>query len=148
MDQITIFTSFAAGLISLLSPDPCRRSRDCQHQGNGHGRHVSAGGLSAGSWDTIFDDLHGVESLSPVLQPLQTTLLCGENRGRKLAHTAVVRKLTQIGRLAQASSFTAAPVVRVVRQWKAKDLRAIAFVQAKTDRRILAVSSIPIEGLK
>jgi len=72
----------------------------------------------------------------------------GENRGRKLVHTAVVRKLTQIGRLAQASSFTAAPVVRVVRQWKAKDLRAIAFVQAKTDRRILAVSSIPIEGLK
>ena len=70
----------------------------------------------------------------------------GENGGRKLIHTAVVRKLTQIDRIDEANSFNAAPIVRIARQWKAKDLRAIAFVQSKTDRRILAVSSIPIEG--
>jgi hypothetical protein len=72
----------------------------------------------------------------------------GENRGRKLAHVAVVRSLSQIGSLDEAGSFTSAPVVRVARQWKAMDLRAIAFVQARTDRRILAVASVPIEGVK
>jgi len=79
---------------------------------------------------------------------LSSNVVRGENRGRKLAHAAVVRRLSQIGRLDEAGSFTAAPVVRVAQQWKAMDLRAIAFVQARTDRRILAVVSIPIEGLK
>ncbi|HEY2381077.1 MAG TPA: DUF1223 domain-containing protein [Terriglobia bacterium] len=69
----------------------------------------------------------------------------GENRGRKLAHTAVVRKLTPIGRISGGGSFTGTSLVRVARQWKSKDLRAVAFVQEKANRHILAVSSIAIE---
>ena len=79
---------------------------------------------------------------------LSSSVERGENRGRKLAHVAVVRSLSQIGSLDEAGSFTSSPAVRIARQWKAMDLRAIVFVQARIDRRILAVVSIPIEGLK
>jgi len=76
---------------------------------------------------------------------LHSNVESGENRGRKLAHVAVVRKLTAIGRISEGGSFTATSVVRIARQWKTKDLRAVAFVQEKTNRHILAVSSVPIE---
>jgi hypothetical protein len=70
----------------------------------------------------------------------------GENRGRRLTHTAVVRKLIPIGKMTGGNLFTASPVVQLVRQWKPTDLRAVAFVQGKRDRRILAVSSIALEA--
>ena len=70
----------------------------------------------------------------------------GENQGRRLMHAAVVRKLSLIGKISEGRSFSAAPVVQVDRQWKAKDLHAVAFVQATRDRRILAVSSIPTDS--
>ena len=69
----------------------------------------------------------------------------GENRGKRLTHVAVVRKFIPIGNISEGSSFTALPVVRVASQWKPKDLRAVALVQGRRDRRILAVASIPLE---
>jgi hypothetical protein len=69
----------------------------------------------------------------------------GENQGRRLMHAAVVRKLTLIGKISEGHSFNAAPVVQVDRQWKVKDLSVVAFVQARRDRRILAVSSAPTD---
>ena len=69
----------------------------------------------------------------------------GENRGRRLTHIAIVRKFIPIGNISEGSSFTALPVVRVASQWKPKDLRAVALVQGRRDRRILAVASIPLE---
>jgi hypothetical protein len=76
---------------------------------------------------------------------LFTNVERGENQGRRLMHAAVVRKLSLIGKISEGRSFSAAPVVQVDRQWKDKDLRAIVFVQATKDRRILAVSSIPAD---
>jgi hypothetical protein len=75
---------------------------------------------------------------------LYSNVARGENQGRRLMHAAVVRKLSLIGKISEGRSFSAAPVVQVDRQWKAKDLRAVAFVQARKDRRILAVSSISL----
>ena len=95
-------------------------------------------GMARGEWADVF--------LAVTEDNLSSSVERGENRGRKLAHVAVVRSLSQIGSLDEAGSFTSAPAVRVARQWKAIDLRAIAFVQARTDRRILAVASVPIEG--
>src|SRR5215467_7808916 len=72
----------------------------------------------------------------------------GENRGRRLTHTAVVRKLIPIGKMTGGNLFTASPAVQLLRQWKPKDLRAVAFVQGERDRRILAVSSIALEAFE
>jgi len=101
------------------------------------------------------DPIHGVSwggsadvFLAVTEDNLSSSVQRGENRGRKLTHVAVVRSLNQIGSLDEAGSFTSTPAVRVARQWKVMDLRVIAFVQARTDRRILALASIPIEGLK
>jgi hypothetical protein len=73
---------------------------------------------------------------------LYSNVARGENQGRRLMHAAVVRKLSMIGEISEGRAFSAAPIVRIDRQWKAKDLHAVAFVQARKDRRILAVSSI------
>jgi hypothetical protein len=72
----------------------------------------------------------------------------GENRGRRLEHVAVVRKLTRIGNLSEGGTFNTEYVVPIARAWKRADLRAVAFVQDKKDRRVLGVSSTPIEGLE
>jgi hypothetical protein len=68
----------------------------------------------------------------------------GENKGKNLAHTAVVRSLSLAGKVDDATGLTALPVLRLASQWKLQDLQAVAFVQSKDDRRILGAASIPV----
>jgi hypothetical protein len=70
----------------------------------------------------------------------------GENRGRKLEHVAVVRRLTRIGNLSAGVAYDTEYVARIDRAWKRGDLRAVAFVQGEKNRRVLAVSSTSVEG--
>jgi hypothetical protein len=75
---------------------------------------------------------------------LFSNVVRGENQGRKLTHIAVVRQLTPIGKIGPGAAFTATPVIRLSSQWKVRDLRVVAFVQATGNRHILAVSSVPV----
>lgn len=52
----------------------------------------------------------------------------GENGGRTLHHTAVVREFRQLGKLSNGSFETNVPV-KVEKEWKREDLRAVVFVQ-------------------
>lgn len=74
---------------------------------------------------------------------LRSSVLRGENAGRKLSHTAVVRKLEAIGSFAQQSrgTFTAEPVVRLEKEWRPGHLRVVVFVQERASRRILGAAS-------
>ena len=75
---------------------------------------------------------------------LRSDVSRGENAGRKLAHTAVVRKLVTLGsvKLSDGNVFTAEPGVN--REWKRDRLRAVAFVQERTSRRILGAAAMAI----
>jgi hypothetical protein len=75
---------------------------------------------------------------------LHSDVLRGENAGRRLDHTAVVRELRRIGsaNLGAVPVFAAQPKVIFAPGWKREDLRAVVFVQEQRSRRVLAVAAV------
>jgi hypothetical protein len=69
---------------------------------------------------------------------LSSNVKRGENEGRVLAHTAVVRRLSLIGNIDRRNGFHGEPVIRLDRRWKPSELRFLIFVQDRKSRRILA----------
>ena len=59
---------------------------------------------------------------------LTTQVGAGENGGRTLHHAAVVRELRQLGKLHEGS-FAANVPLKLQKDWKRNDLRAVVFVQ-------------------
>jgi hypothetical protein len=77
---------------------------------------------------------------------LRSSVAAGENSGRTLAHTAVVRELKLIGKLETRpeATFRAQPQVELSPNWNREDLRAIVFVQLQDNRRILGAAETAI----
>jgi hypothetical protein len=77
---------------------------------------------------------------------LHSSVARGENAGRSLSHTAVVRQLTVIGKIESQGdrAFTAAPIVNVANNWKRQNLRAVVFLQEQGSRRVLGAASIDL----
>lgn len=80
---------------------------------------------------------------------LRSAVRSGENAGKDLPHSAVLRTLHKIGVVppGQQSSvvFTASPQVKLRPEWKQQNLHFVAFVQEKKTRRILGAASIGTE---
>jgi hypothetical protein len=73
---------------------------------------------------------------------LVTDVRRGENSGRKLRHTGVVRSLTTIGALAEDERLWSATVsVSIDADSKPENLRVIAFLQERDTRRILGAAA-------
>jgi hypothetical protein len=68
----------------------------------------------------------------------------GENAGRNLKHSAVMRRLSVIGRLKTGEAFSAEPVVQLAKDWKAENLRAVVFIQERESGRILGAAEVSI----
>jgi hypothetical protein len=77
---------------------------------------------------------------------LRSSVSRGENAGRRLTHTAVVRKLTALGSVDSqgGAQFVAKPVVQIPSGWKRDSLKAVVFVQERTSRRVLGVAAAPL----
>ena len=75
---------------------------------------------------------------------LSSSVSRGENAGRKLAHSAVVRKLSAIGRISSQDAFTADPVIDISKGWKRKDLRVVVFIQERKSRRMLGGAALAL----
>ena len=73
---------------------------------------------------------------------LNSNVGAGENNGRVLHHAAVVRELRRLGQL-RDGQFQTELTPKPGKDWKPKDLRAIAFVQYKDGGSILRAASIP-----
>jgi hypothetical protein len=73
---------------------------------------------------------------------LSTEVRRGENGGRTLRHTAVVRSLGGIGKVDSSGEFHGTPTLQLNPAWKRQDLRAVVFVQERASRRILAAGSL------
>lgn len=66
----------------------------------------------------------------------------GENAGRNLRHTAVVRRLTPIGKLKASETFSTDTVVKLASDWKPENVSAVVFVQEQSKGRVLAVGEL------
>jgi hypothetical protein len=76
---------------------------------------------------------------------LNSTVLRGENSGRKLAHTAVVRKLGSLGDLDSSHRhFTATHSLVIEKGWRQENIRIVAFVQERGSRQILGGASMKL----
>ncbi|MCD9187922.1 MAG: DUF1223 domain-containing protein [Pyrinomonadaceae bacterium] len=74
---------------------------------------------------------------------LASSVKNGENSGRKLEHSSVVRELKAIGNIApEQSGFENESVVEISKNWKKEDVKLVVFVQENESRKIIGVSRI------
>jgi hypothetical protein len=71
---------------------------------------------------------------------LQSNVSSGENAGRLLRHTGVVRRLVVLGRTKNAT-YTSQTSVALPREWKKENLRAVVFVQDRKSKHILGAAT-------
>ena len=74
---------------------------------------------------------------------LSTQVGSGENGGRKLHHAAVVRELQELGMLHNGIMETTVPL-KLEKDWKHNDLRAVVFVQQGPSGKIEGAASVPL----
>jgi hypothetical protein len=74
---------------------------------------------------------------------LTTSVGSGENGGRTLHHAAVVRELRQVGQL-HDGSFQASVPLKIEKDWKREDLRAVVFVQEGSSGKIQGAASVAL----
>jgi hypothetical protein len=77
---------------------------------------------------------------------LHSSVKAGENVGKELQHSPVLRELKLIGAMGRngQEGFTAQPTVKLDAKWNLDNLRAAVFVQEKKSRRILAAGVVPL----
>jgi hypothetical protein len=76
---------------------------------------------------------------------LRSNVSRGENAGRKLTHTAVVRKLSNLGSVDSASgSFSSTAAATIEKGWTRSNLKAVVFVQSRESRRVLGAASVSL----
>jgi len=73
---------------------------------------------------------------------LESSVVGGENNGRRLAHTGVVRSLAALGRADSSSPAVFSMHLRFSPQWKRDNLRYVVFVQDRTTRKILGATAV------
>lgn len=76
---------------------------------------------------------------------LNSNVSRGENSGRRLVHTAVTRKLINLGRI-QSGGFATERTLEFERNWAPDQLAAVAFIQEHSSRRILGAASTKISA--
>ena len=67
----------------------------------------------------------------------------GENSGRHLVHTAVVRRFKVLG-TTSGGMFTATPTVTLENGWRRGHLHAVVFVQERSSRRIVGAAQMDL----
>lgn len=75
---------------------------------------------------------------------LHSSVKAGENNGKELQHSPVVRELKVIGVIGKngEEGFTAQPAVKLDSKWNLENLRAVVFVQERKSRRILGAAAM------
>lgn len=76
---------------------------------------------------------------------LSTVVKNGENGGRTLPHTSVVRELKTIGTIAAGSNdFSAETAFKLQPSWNKQNLKFVVFVQIEQSRQIIGVNQVKL----
>ena len=70
----------------------------------------------------------------------------GENAGRSLHHTGVVREMRPIGRMQHDATLDADASVKLAPGWAIDRLTVVVFLQERTSRRVLGAASSPLRA--
>jgi hypothetical protein len=75
---------------------------------------------------------------------LHSSVKAGENNGKELRHSHVVREMKVIGVIGKKGEegFTGQPSVKLDSKWNLENLRAVVFVQERKNRRILGAAAM------
>ena len=75
---------------------------------------------------------------------LQTDVSTGENAGRRLAHTGVVRSLTTLGHIEakKTSAYTADAKINLNPEWRRPNVKLVLFVQDRATRKIIGATTL------
>ena len=75
---------------------------------------------------------------------IETDVRDGENAGRHLSHTGVVRSLTSVGHLdaKKTSSYKADAKINLHPEWRSANVQLVLFVQDRSTRRILGATTL------
>jgi hypothetical protein len=73
---------------------------------------------------------------------LRSNVTAGENHGRSLSHTAVVRSMTTIGPAVGEAPVTAQ--IPIAASWNRDELNIVAFVQEQHGRSIVGAAAMPL----
>ena len=76
---------------------------------------------------------------------LVTNVARGENRGRTLRHTGVVRALTTIATLTSGRTWSGRTSVPWQSSWKPADVRVVGFLQERDSRRIVGAGVATVD---
>jgi hypothetical protein len=109
--------------------------------GNERGLHVKVDALPAG---TASDKLQVYLAITE--GHLHSNVRAGENSGKGLDHTGVVRKLSTIGRVNSKggeAAFDGQTQVKLDKDWKPENLRAVVFVQDSKSLHVVGAAEIP-----
>ncbi len=68
----------------------------------------------------------------------------GENAGRNMKHSMVVRKLVSIGKVKAGEAFSTDSEVKLARDWKPENLSAVVFVQERGSGRVLGAAEVEL----
>ena len=74
---------------------------------------------------------------------LSSKVLRGENAGRRLSHTGVVRRLDVIGEVnpGQPDIFSVLATAHLEVEWKREHLRAVVLLQERGSKRVIGAAS-------
>ena len=75
---------------------------------------------------------------------LSSNVARGENAGRNLKHSGVVRKLISIGKSKAGEPFSTETTVGLAPDWKLENLSAVVFVQEQTEGKVLGAGELPL----
>jgi hypothetical protein len=75
---------------------------------------------------------------------LTSSVTRGENAGAQLGHRAVVREMRVLGQVNSAGSFAAQADLKLGKNWKRENLRAVVFIQTRWNRHILGAAAISL----
>ena len=78
---------------------------------------------------------------------LRSEVRSGENKGRLLTHTAVVREL-RVVRGATPPDLSARSEVTLAPDWQREHLRIVAFLQERASRRVLGAAAVPLPSAR
>jgi hypothetical protein len=77
---------------------------------------------------------------------LSSAVARGENAGRYLRHSAVVRELTYLGHISAGQDFAMEPMVNLGNGWQRNNLRVVVFLQERSTRRVLGAAAFGLSA--